>query len=185
MQDLPVVFPIQSQIMVPDRNVAFCEADVGRDACFGEEILDYQKIQLEKSLRTGVQDREELIFVIVEIRRGLIRRGDRPFRFQHPGSRVIHFDLGDRQLMGALMDDGEIEISGAVSGEDPATVAPGLLLVVLAGLNINDGRNGVFRRKHHSFSYQREITDRREPGDAKEHGTPTLSLSCRWDRSRG
>ena len=36
------------------------------------------------------------------------------------------------------MDDGEIEISGAVSGEDPATVAPRLLLVILAGLNIND-----------------------------------------------
>ena len=111
---------------------------LGFEPDFSNEEADKLHIQLPERPRAGVQDGEKRVAVILEERRGHIGRVDAALGLAHPGSAVVHLDLGNRDAEGAP-DVAHRETQGldAVLGVDVAAVAVRLLLVILAGLDIN------------------------------------------------
>lgn len=125
--------------------VVSCGPQVHGYAClFDEEAYDVH-VQVEEPFVPPVENGEKFVLIVLEIGGCHVCRCDGPLVLLEPRLGPVNLDFRYRLLMGpAFMNDGEGECLYSVSSIEAASVAVGLLLEVLAGFYINDGRRQLW-----------------------------------------
>ncbi len=98
------------------------------------------------------------------------------FRLPQPWGAVIHFHLSYGDVYPSFVHYGHVQPFLAVCSEDNATVAVGLLLIVLTGFYIRYGRLRPVGRQGEILRYCREVGYGREVCSCEEHNNYSIEL---------
>ena len=97
------------------------------------------EIKIKQLLWLTVENGEQFILVIIEVCRHSICRNDGSLVLKNPRLRIVNSDVRNRLLVGAsIVKNRKGKSLHSVCSIESAAVSVGLLLEILAGLDIND-----------------------------------------------
>ena len=169
MYGLPQIFSVCFHGLVTGKET-ICKPEIYRQSRLVNKKPDQGQVQVEKTFRSGFDQRKEFIPVIFEKSRSAVGGGNRPEMLRHPVFPVIDPYFPYRYLMRAVfMDDRKSKGFLSGLGIYHASVPVRLLLIVFACLQIDYRRNYPVRRQGKLFRHGGEILHWREIRRTQKH----------------
>ena len=152
--------------------IGYAAAQFRRNPEGREQPFQAEQVQIPEPQRPGIQYVPQSVIIVFEEGGRAVGGLQGPLEAAQPvsGPVYLQFRDGDSVVAAVAVHYGKAPVFPAPRTKYAAAVAPGLLLVILEGLQIYGRRNDPVPGQNHSFSYCRHIFQWRQKGRCKQYG---------------